>query len=107
MFRVDVNGLMAAFDANAKGRENVGHPIDIGELRHVGESDRLIAQESGSHQHKGRILGTADTQFAVKAVAAGDLEVRLENLLRHKRRSRHGRPNEDFAYILATVSETV
>ena len=39
---------------------SVGHGGDVGQMRHVGQGQRLVGQQRRRHQRQGRVLGAAD-----------------------------------------------
>ncbi len=69
--------------------QQVGHRCDIGQMRQVGKGQRLIGQKGCCHQRKGRILGTANCNFALQAATAGNLDL-VHSILVCPCRLRHG-----------------
>jgi hypothetical protein len=66
-------------DLAAKAAEHFAHGGDVGERRDVSQSDGVPGQQTGSHQHQGRILGTTHVQFAAEAPAAPDFKLGILN----------------------------
>ncbi len=50
--------------------EDAGELLDIGEMRHVFEAQRLVGEERRDHQRQGGILGARDRDRPVQLVAA-------------------------------------
>jgi hypothetical protein len=66
--------LAAAIDGDVDTMvaENADQLLDIGEMRHVFERQRVRRHQRGNHQRQGRILGTRDRYDAIQRTAAND-----------------------------------
>ncbi|CAI8367774.1 MAG: Uncharacterised protein [Synechococcus sp. MIT S9220] len=84
-----MDGFTAAPDLHSHRNQDALHAIDVGQRRHVAEGQRVFRQQGSCHQHQGGILGAADTKLALQSVAALDLKMGLENVLRRGRRGCH------------------
>ncbi len=59
-------------EVHAELHHQVGHGIHIGQARHVADRHRLVGQDRRRHELERRILGAADRNFTLEAVAAPD-----------------------------------
>ncbi len=50
--------------------ENANQLLDVGQMRHVLERQRVVGQKRGDHQRQGRVLGARDRDRPVEGVAA-------------------------------------
>jgi hypothetical protein len=66
--------------------ENADQLLDIGEMRHVFERQRIVGQQGGDHQRQRCVLGAGDGNDAVELVAADDFDAIHEPLRRVARR---------------------
>ena len=64
--------LAAAIDGDIDAviAENAHQLLDIGQMRHVFERQRIAGQKRGDHQRQSRILGAGDRNDTVELVAA-------------------------------------
>ena len=64
--------LAAAVDriVDAMIAEDADQLLDIGQMRHVFERQRIVGQQRGDHQRQRRVLGARDRNAAVELVAA-------------------------------------
>ena len=63
-------GAASDVHADAELHQQIAHPADVGEARHVAQRHRLVGQQRRGHQFQRRILGAADGNFTLEAVAA-------------------------------------
>ena len=87
---VHLQGVAVMAGGDAEGGQNLGHPTDVGEGRHVAQAQLLVGEQAGRHQDQGRVLGTTDAELAGEAPTAGDFQLRSENLLRRDESRGHG-----------------
>ena len=57
---------------DAEAAQDIGHEGDIGQPRHIGQHQRLVAQQAGGHERQGGVLGAADGDFTLEPGAALD-----------------------------------
>src|SRR3546814_6548950 len=57
---------------DAELTQQIGHGRDVGEMRQIGETQRLVGEQRRRHQRQRRILCAADHDFAVERRAAAD-----------------------------------
>ncbi|MCY1233808.1 hypothetical protein D9M72_463650 [compost metagenome] len=57
-------------DVDAVVAEDADQLLDVGQMRHVFERQRVVGQKRRDHQRQGRVLGAGNRDDAVKLVAA-------------------------------------
>ena len=65
-------GAVALRHLDPELAQQLPQELGVGQARHVGQQQGLIRQDRSRHQLDGRILGAADLDLAVQAVAAVD-----------------------------------
>jgi len=70
-----VGGLAVQDHLDTVLSQQVGHGGDVGQMRQIGEIERLVGQQAGRHQRQRRVLGATDGDGALERRTADDSDL--------------------------------
>ncbi len=67
-----VGPVITLDDLTAQAAQQIGQGAGVGQAGHVGEPQRLVAEQARRHQLEGGVLGARDRDHALKSLPPGD-----------------------------------